>query len=181
MADNQAHPTWGEIDAVRTGEGSPEHRRHVDSCSTCQAALTRITSLASDLSSAAAPFEIPADIDARILWNARKHAQAARKAAHPVHRRLSGTRWAIAAALILTLGAVGLWQRVRVAPMQVARISADDIDRNGKIDIRDAFVLAKAIENKSDADLAREIEGEELDAGDVDRIARKAVMLGRHG
>jgi hypothetical protein len=179
MADD-THPTWGEIDAVRTGEGSPEHRRHLESCPTCQTALARVDSLASDLSCGALPFEIPADIDARILWNASKRAQAARRARQPVRRRLSGTRWAIAAAFVLALGAVGLWQRVRIAPVQVARMSADDVDGNGKVDIRDAFLLAKAIENKSDSDLAREIEGE-LDAGAVDRIARKAVMLRRHG
>src|SRR5262245_44127358 len=126
MADNDAHPTWAEIDAVRTGEGLPEHQGHLESCPTCRAELARIDSLASNLSLAALPFEIPADVDARILWNARKRAQAARKAEQPVRRRLVGTRWAIAAAFVLALGAVGLWQRVRTAPLEVAQLSADD-------------------------------------------------------
>lgn len=182
MAGNETHPTWAQLDAVRTGEGERQDTDHVAACARCRAVIAAIEQLAADLKGAAPlPFEIPADTDARILWNARKRAQAARKDA-PALRRPGAARWAIAAAVVLALGAVAVWERTGITPVQVAKAEKDDVDGNGTIDIRDAFLLAKALEPSSDADLAGLIEGEEqFDSSDVDRIARRAVALGRRG
>jgi hypothetical protein len=139
--------------------------------------------LSAEISAAAGPrIEVPPDIDARILWNASKRARIARKTTRSQRLGFSSSRWAIAATLILALGAVGIWRRVGVAPVQTARLSTSDIDGNGKIDIRDAFMLAKAIDGRTDADLARAIDGDAaFDREDVDRIARQAVALRRPG
>jgi len=68
------------------------------------------------------------------------------------------------------------------APVQLTCLERDDVDNNGDVDIRDAFMLAKAIETKGDHELARDIEGDaHLDMDDVDRIACQAVDLGRNG
>jgi anti-sigma factor RsiW len=182
MAVNGSHPTGAEIDAVRAGEGAAANILHLQTCASCRQTLAELERLAVDLRSPSRlPFEIPAEVDARILWNARKQAQAARKGGQPTLRRLGAARWAIAAAVVLALGAVGLWERVMVTPVQVASVASDDIDRNGKIDIRDAFLLAKAMDTRSDDALAEEIEGERFESSDIDRIARQAVAVGKQG
>lgn len=179
MAAETTHPTWSEIDAIRTGEGEPAHREHLHSCPECQAHLATLSRLANDLAAPLSPIDVPDEVDARILWNARKRAQAARKTAPP-KRRLAGTRWAIAASIALVLGAVGLWERARSAPEQVARLS-EDIDGNGTIDIRDAFMLAKAIQGGR-TDQAWDVDGDNsVDMHDVDRIGQRAVMIRRQG
>lgn len=186
MADDDGtHPSWSDLDAVRTGDGTPDHSRHADACRTCQETLLRLQQLSTDIGAVIAPsLEVPADIEARILWKARKRAQIARQSSAPKRTRFIGRRWAVAAVLVLALGAVDIWRRSGVSPVQphrVATVATSDIDGNGKVDIRDAFVLAKAIESSSDA-LADEIEAAGLlDSDDVDRIARRAVALGKPG
>lgn len=183
MAGNDdTHPSWTDLDAVRTGEGTAAHDRHVETCPACRTTLLQLQQLRTEVAAATPRIDVSADVDARILWTARKQARIARRSATPARRRVSGSRWAIAASLILALGTVAIWRRVEVAPVRVARVTSSDIDGNGKVDIRDAFMLAKAIDGGTDADLARAIDGDAaFDSEDVDRIARQAVALGRPG
>ena len=54
----------------------------------------------------------------------------------------------------------------------------EDIDRNGRVDILDAFALARQIEAGSGRLPDGDINGDGVvDAGDVDAIALKAVAL----
>ncbi len=89
---------------------------------------------------------------------------------------------AAAAGLALTVG-VGLWaingQRPTPGPMidRAAQI-AMDIDGNGRIDILDAFVIARAIESGSLLSSTWDVTADGVvDLRDVDAVAAAAVSL----
>ncbi|HYC56884.1 MAG TPA: dockerin type I domain-containing protein [Candidatus Binatia bacterium] len=99
------HPELLDLEAVRTGEGSAQDARHVQTCADCQAELAELTRLAS---AAAAMHDealvVPAEVDARILWHARKRALAARRRPPSWPRRTA----LVAAAAILVAAGVTL-------------------------------------------------------------------------
>jgi len=180
------HPDLLEIDAVRLGQGRPEHAEHIAQCDECRLALSDLEGLRGELARfEAPPFAIPEEIDRRILWAARKRALGSRR--RPFWRRPAGA--AAAAALVLA-GLVSLLQRAPVAPSQPmemakaettvaadaggaqvakrARAAApapavDDVTRDGRVDILDAFALARS---------------GKAEPGEVERIATRAVSLG---
>jgi hypothetical protein len=52
----------------------------------------------------------------------------------------------------------------------------EDVDHDGKVDILDAFVVAKLIEARGQLDRTYDINGDgRIDGADVDRIAMAAV------
>ena len=173
-----------QLDALRTGDASAEARRHVAECAACRAGLAELESMAAALRPLArAPFAIPDETDRRILWLARKQAAVVRKAApSPRRRAMIGGAWAAAAAVVLAVGAMTWRQLDHAAPpaATVARRSTDDVDGDGRVDILDAFALARALQDRGATARQSDANGDGVvDQHDVDAIARAAVKMGK--
>ena len=138
--------------------------------------------LADDLSALyARDVPVPPLVDERVL------AAAARRFAH--RRRVRRTvRWLEVGAAAAAVVAIGMWLIDRPAPREpsappavAARASArEDIDASGRVDILDAFALARRIEAHDAQNADWDINGDgAIDAADVDSIARAAVKIDR--
>jgi hypothetical protein len=179
MPDKDSHPDLLRIDAVRAGEGSAEDRLHVRFCADCQRVLLDLEETAESLRVVVrAPFEVPDEVESRILWNARKQALTARRAQRGrLWRRaaLPALGLAAAAGLVLTLSL-----REQVPLARTARVVVQgDINGDGEINIVDAYVLALAIEGGRPQSVAADVNGDGVvDQSDVDTAARRAVSLG---
>ena len=103
-------------------------------------------------------------IDQRIEGATRRHfAQM-----HRVTRFHRLTPFAAAAALFLA----ALWMSSPTAP--------EDIDGNGRVDILDAFVLARRLKTSAAIQPAWDVTGDgRVDVADVDAIAMAAVRLSK--
>lgn len=120
---------------------------------------------------------VPPALDQAILAQARKHLAAV---SPPVEERriLRLPRWLAAAAVVAAgLGLALLVLRNERPSLPVAR---EDIDRNGHVDILDAFALARKLQGGGAADGALDVNGDGvLDQRDVDWIAAQSVKLPR--
>ncbi len=104
------------------------------------------------------------EIDRRIERATRIHFAQTRRVAR-FHRL---TPFAAAAALMLAV----LWMPSPTAP--------EDVDGNGRVDILDAFVLARRLKTSAAIQPAWDVTGDgRVDAADVDAIAMAAVRLSK--
>ena len=121
---------------------------------------------------------VPPEVDETILATATRHFARRR-------RRLRVLRWAgasaVAATLILAvLLTVRYKQSKAVRPPLPSAVSKEDFDRNGRVDILDAFALARHIETPEKLLDEWDMDGDGvIDRKDVDLIAMAAVRLER--
>ena len=131
--------------------------------------------------------EVPREVDAAVLQEAR--AGFARRRRFRLAVR-AATVTAAAAAIALAFAIPMLMRSApqRVGPTPVATDTQmlmvapppaqqrEDVDHDGKVDILDAFVVAKLIEARGQLDRTYDINGDgRIDGADVDRIAMAAV------
>jgi len=108
---------------------------------------------------------VPPSVDAAIALAARRRLAGIRVRRRAL--RWAGAAAAAAAALVFAV----VLSRPRVQ---------GDIDGNGRVDILDAFALAREIEARSDPRRDRDLNGDgAVDRADVDLIAMTAVNLDR--
>ncbi len=179
----EAHLDLLSLDAARAGEAPDEDRAHLERCAACRQALAEITDLSSALRRIHhPPFDVPADREARILWNARKQAVRARKDRSGLRVPDVAARWAAAAVAVLAIASFLDGARSTQAPLaprqalSTPALSAD-VNGDGRIDILDAFALARAVDaHRASAhwDLNRD---RVVDRADVDLVAASAVRL----
>ncbi len=120
---------------------------------------------------------VPQQVDKTVL------AQAHRRLARP-RRLIIPMRWAVAAAAVIVLGAILYRQTVStnhqssiINHRSVAEGRAD-VDSNGRVDILDAFRLARDIESRGPDQTKWDLNGDGLvDRKDVDVVAFAAVRL----
>ena len=146
--------------------------------------------LVEDLTALCGPgVPVPPEVDESIRSLARRHF-AARRRGRMVLRLVEVTAAAAAIALVVTLGAP--FFQTSASPSKhdhapVAQHSAAgsqhplaDIDRSGRVDILDAFVLARHIEGNDQLRTEWDLNGDGVvDRADVDKIALTAVNLER--
>ena len=127
-------------------------------------------SLSADLAEAfGTTVDVPQEVDDRVL--AIAHEQLARR---PLRGHFRAWRWALPGAAV----GAGLAAAAAVAMLLWTGPVRGDIDRNGRVDILDAFALARKVEASSPADPDWDINRDGVvDAADVDAIAMKAVAL----
>ncbi len=128
------------------------------------------------------PGAVPQQVDKAITDLAKA---CLRERKHGTPRRLIvPLRWAAAAAAVIGLGTI-LYTTVTHNnpqsaihnPQSVAEGRAD-IDGNGRVDILDAFRLARSIESRGQAEMKWDLNGDGLvDRKDVDLVAFAAVRL----
>jgi len=124
-----------------------------------------------------APIVVPAWIDRAILAEARRSYGRRRRAW--MLRRWSAAAAAVAAVVLL---AVGLFMRSReadrrqVAAGRTQLLQLADVNHDGRVNILDAYILARKIERHELLDPAWDINGDGIvDQKDVDLIAMLAV------
>jgi len=118
---------------------------------------------------------IPREVDDTVLAGARP--ELARLRAR--HSRGRMAKWLALAACIVALGAlVRLWLPSG-GPRPFAR---EDLNRDGRVDILDAFQLARDIKAGRARKATEDFNGDgRVDAADVQILARRAVSLGKGG
>jgi anti-sigma factor RsiW len=168
------------LDLVRTGEGSPADTVHLEGCAECREALAEIEAIAGRFRPRfPAPVDVPAEIEQRILWNARKRALELRRT--PVRRVLLQPGWAVAAVVVLAFGVATFWRQAILAPSSAPpqRIARADIDGDGNVDMIDALRLARAVRGGGSLDPAWDVNGDgHVDELDTDAVAMRAVSIG---
>ena len=119
---------------------------------------------------------VPAEIDRAVLDRAHQHLIRPQRR-RPVLRWVASAA-AVAAVIILTFS-LNLTKEPRFSTDSSGRAEAQaDIDQNGRVDILDAFTLARHIESASRPELKLDINGDGLvNRDDVDLVAFAAVRL----
>lgn len=127
---------------------------------------------------------VPSEVDRAILDRASAHF-AGQEFARSRKRRFRWVGlWKVAAAAAVVIFAFSLDLTEKPAPTvhyaSLAEAGAVDFDRNGRVDILDAFKLARQIELASNTGANLDINGDGLvNRGDVDTVAMAAVSLDR--
>ena len=116
---------------------------------------------------------IPPHIDSVVLVRARPQLAAIRR--RHARRRNTTRLLALAAAFVV----IGWIVNLTLNPMTGIRATApEDINRDGRVDILDAFQLARQIRSGKALSTKLDLNGDgRVDAADVALIARKAVSL----
>jgi hypothetical protein len=118
---------------------------------------------------------VPPSIDEAILGQARARLDGASEKAEVRVVRFPGWGLAAAAAVVLGLGLGFLVNRLSHPPAVIAR---EDVDRNGRVDILDAFALARKLKQSGAAGTALDLNGDGIvDQRDIDWVAARAVKL----
>ena len=137
------------------------------------------------------PESIRVETDRAIIDQARRHFDKNRFARRRQSRRVF--RWAavaasVAAAVILVTLMINPTKELakrsmNSAQMEEMAVSMDqDIDQNGRVDILDAFYLARRLENAGELIPQWDFNGDgDIDRTDVDTVAHAAVRLGKEG
>lgn len=137
-----------------------------------------------------AEIEVPPSQERELLEAARRQLGSGRRPrARPIPLWVGGIAAAAAILLVarLTMGPPERGRDVpeasRVAggassPGGGARVAPEDLDANGRVDILDAFLLARHVQSRSVLDRAWDLNGDgRVDRGDVDNLALAAVRL----
>lgn len=167
-----------------------EKRRQFDN----EPDLTVSGKFSEDLGKLFAPGQsIPSDIDRAVAEAARRHL------ARP-QRRLWWLRWTVPATAAAAIALACLWwayystapataptalsqlaeERASIEGRAEAGVAQTDVDGNGRINILDAFTLARHIETEQPVDKTWDFNGDGLiDRRDVDTVAMAAVRLNK--
>jgi hypothetical protein len=123
---------------------------------------------------------VPPEVDRAVMDKTHKHfapLQSGKKKRLRIHW---GWRIAAAAAVIILAFSLDLTKQPRPTTERLAlsKIQAVDIDRNGRVDILDAFKLARHIESAGRIEAGWDFNGDgQIDRSDVDIVALAAVRL----
>jgi hypothetical protein len=115
------------------------------------------------------PVEVPSSVDDAMLAAIRSHFQE-RPRRRPWLSALRLAPWGAAAAAMITV--------MVVLTRNPEATRTRDLDRNGRVDILDAFALARWIESGQPLDVTMDFNGDgAVDRLDADDIAMHAVSL----
>ena len=113
---------------------------------------------------------VSATVDERVLAEARRHLTEGQTAVGPW--RVLRPRLALAACLAV----LGLLAALFVT--RSPRFAREDLNRDGAVDIRDAFALARSLKTGATRDRAWDFNGDgAVNRADVDALASQAVRL----
>jgi len=127
-------------------------------------------------------FSVPPQLDRAIIDKAHQHF-IPKHWRHRIFQHVSLWRIAAAAAVIIFAFSLNLTQKPGPSTSRSVLVGAQavDIDRNGRVDILDAFKLARHIES-ADAEKKWDINGDGfVNRKDVDLVASAAVSLPLQG
>jgi hypothetical protein len=172
------------LDAIRVGEGTPGEGKHLEECPLCRAALADIRETADLLQRGPdTRFEVPPEVDESIMREFRRIVRPPSPLFFPLWRRwrIPAMATAAAALLALTLSLPFTQEAVRTdeATAPTALLPAgDDVNGDGRVDILDAFRMARLIREPGAEPSWADRNGDgRVNRGDVDAVARRAVAL----
>lgn len=181
------HPDEVDIDALRSGETDPRVAEHVAACDHCRARLNEFERLATALSMPVPEAPIPPERDAAILDIAD---QAARHIRGRRRRFQAIPLVAAAAALVLVFATWSLMTSSQTrsgqdtGPLVVSNqddIPAKgpaDVNRDGTIDILDAFLVARTVRDRDELPDEWDFNGDgAVDQGDAEWLGQSAVSV----
>jgi predicted anti-sigma-YlaC factor YlaD len=180
----RGHPTTLELELARTGEAGAGIADHLAGCAACRAEVALLERLARD-QAVSLRLEAPARFEEEMRALALRHANRVRASSSPKRRLVRLAPWA-AAAVVVVATAGALWRGGLGAPRSAApaadRIArGDDVNGDGRLDVLDAFALARAVESGT-ARPAWDVNRDgAVDGRDVDAVAAAAVALGGDG
>ena len=123
---------------------------------------------------------VPPEVDRAVMDRAHKHLAPLQSGKDRRLRIHWGWRIAAAAAVIIIAFSLDLTKQTGPATdrLLLSKTQAVDIDRNGRVDILDAFKLARHIESAGNTETKWDINGDGLfNRDDVDKVAFAAVRL----
>lgn len=122
--------------------------------------------------------EVPSDIDDAVMAAARSALSERRRAGRNARRWAQWTAAAAGLALVVWIGSLLSTRPVGLRDVSRQLVSVPgDLDGSGRVDILDAFVLARQLESGI-APAAGDFNGDgRIDHADVDAIAMAAVRL----
>ena len=123
---------------------------------------------------------VPPEMDRAVLDRAHKHFAPLQSSKGKRWRIHWAWRIAAAAAVIIFAFSLDLTKQpgLKTGSLTLSKAQAVDIDRNGRVDILDAFKLAKNIESAGNTETKWDFNGDGLiDRSDVDTVALAAVRL----
>ena len=137
--------------------------------------------LSADLNALFEPqVEVPPEVDRAVMDRAHKHLAALQSGEGRRLRIHWGWRIAAAAAVVIVAFSLDLTKQTgpTTDSLSLVKTQAVDIDLNGRVDILDAFKLARHIESAGNTETEWDINGDGLiDRSDVDVVALAAVRL----
>jgi predicted anti-sigma-YlaC factor YlaD len=160
-----------QLELARTTEAEPEVMQHLEVCEECREELNRLKRLGELSADLVQPvLDIPEHVHESIHQHALNAVQRTVD-----RRRFIQWRRVASVAAILALCGLGIWISQRTGP---APNVAADIDGDGRVDIVDAFVLAKNLQTKSPLKPQWDLNSDgRIDQSDVDLIAQRAVAV----
>jgi hypothetical protein len=123
---------------------------------------------------------VPPEVDRAVMDRAHKHFVPLQSGKGKRLRIHWGWRIAAAAAVIILAFSLDLTKQTgpTTDSFSLSKTQATDIDRNGRVDILDAFKLARHIESAGNTETKWDFNGDGLiDRNDVDVVANAAVRL----
>jgi len=139
------------------------------------------TKLSADLNALFEPQTgVPPEVDHAVMDRAHKHLAPLQSGRGKRLRIHWGWRIAAAAAVIILAFSLDLTKQTgpKTDSFSLSKTQAVDIDRNGRVDILDAFKLARHIETAGHTETEWDFNGDGLiDHSDVDMVAFAAVRL----
>ena len=117
--------------------------------------------------------DVPSETDHVILTDARRHFSTS----NPLIRRRRFAAWKLTALASTMAAAAVLFLALSPKSVDGPRETvAQDLDGNGRIDILDAFVMAREIRSGR-GKVIHDVNGDgQLDQADINEIAQRAVM-----
>jgi hypothetical protein len=125
---------------------------------------------------------VPPEVDRAVMDRANKHIVPLQSSKRRRLRIHWGWRIAAAAAVIIFAFSLDLTKQSGPSKDQFSqsKIQPVDIDRDGRVDILDAFKLARHIETNGPTEKAWDFNGDgRIDRNDVDIVAHAAVRLNK--
>ncbi len=123
---------------------------------------------------------VPPEVDRTVIDRAQKHFAPLQSGKGRRLRVHWGWRIAAAAAVVIVAFSLDLTKQTgpTTDSLSLVKTQAVDIDRNGRVDILDAFKLARHIESAGNTETKWDFNGDGLvDHSDVDMLAHAAVRL----
>src|SRR5512137_2468273 len=124
------------------------------------------------------PSFIPPTADEAVLWAARRHLEGPRQVRWGLFRFLP---WVAAAATVVLILALPLCFKQRApGPSGDPTLARGDLNRDGRVDVLDAFALARQLKQGKSKDLQLDLNGDGVvDEHDAETLAARAVKLDR--
>jgi hypothetical protein len=182
------HLTDLDLELLRTGEAGSAVEQHLAGCAQCRGQLARIEQIATACATQVPAIDVPLARDRAIIGLAQRRARQVREQVEAAHRRPRWLRPLYIAAPLAAAASITFFvtlQHSARAPMSNAPITvaatAGDINRDGRIDIVDALLLARELKRQQPArDPLWDQNGDgQVDQADVEQIAQTAVSLTR--